>query len=87
MAAILLYLSVRRIHPQFPPLPLYYGLFLQNYLGQPGLSVTWSLCVGEQFYLRLPIVLFLAMQVGGRRCEADLQHDIKSSGVQHTRAE
>lgn len=67
VAAIFLYQSLRLFHPQFSPLPLYYGLFLQNYLGQPGLGVTWSLCVEEHFYLCLPVVLFLAMRLVGRR--------------------
>jgi peptidoglycan/LPS O-acetylase OafA/YrhL len=66
VAAIFLYLAVRPFHPQFPPLPLNYALFLQNYLGQPGLEVTWSLCVEEHFYLCLPIVIFLAVRFAGR---------------------
>lgn len=72
IAAVLLYLAVRPFHPVFPALPAYYALFLQNYLGQPGLGVTWSLCVEEHFYLCLPIVLVVAIYFGGRKVLAPL---------------
>jgi peptidoglycan/LPS O-acetylase OafA/YrhL len=49
-----------------PPLWIY-GTFLQNFYfagtgasGTPWLSATWSLAVEEQFYLCLPLVVFLA---------------------------
>ena len=45
----------------------YYLAFLQNYLGVVGLSVTWSLCVEEHFYLALPFLGAIALRLLGRR--------------------
>ncbi len=45
----------------------YYLFFLQNYLGILGLSVTWSLCVEEHFYLTLPFLGGLVERALGRR--------------------
>jgi peptidoglycan/LPS O-acetylase OafA/YrhL len=49
----------------FPPLPIYYAFFLQNYLGVTGFGPSWSLCVEEHFYLCLPIVVFLFARLRG----------------------
>jgi peptidoglycan/LPS O-acetylase OafA/YrhL len=45
----------------------YYLVFLQNYLGIFGLSVTWSLCVEEHFYLALPFLGGAVESILGRR--------------------
>jgi len=45
----------------------YYLFFLQNYLGILGLSVTWSLCVEEHFYLTLPFLGGAVERLLGRR--------------------
>lgn len=59
-AALLLYTIVRHTTASLatppPPLPWYYGVFLQNYLGVTGFGPSWSLCVEEHFYLALPLV-------------------------------
>jgi peptidoglycan/LPS O-acetylase OafA/YrhL len=50
------------------PPPLWRFLtFTQNWSLPPGtaFSHAWSLCIEEQFYLVLPLVLLLAMRVGG----------------------
>jgi peptidoglycan/LPS O-acetylase OafA/YrhL len=65
IAAIFLYLIIRHFYPPFPQLPLYYGVFLQNYLGVTGFGPSWSLCVEEHFYLFLPIVLYLVVRFLG----------------------
>lgn len=56
-----------------PPPPLWKFLtFTQNYQLQPGtaFSHAWSLCVEEQFYLVLPLVALLAVNVGRSRAQA-----------------
>ena len=56
-----------------PPPPLWKFLtFTQNYQLQPGtaFSHAWSLCIEEQFYLVLPLVVLLAVKVGSRRLQA-----------------
>lgn len=56
-----------------PPPPLWTFLtFTQNYQLQPGtaFSHAWSLCIEEQFYLVLPLVVLLAVKVGSRRIQA-----------------
>lgn len=53
-----------------PPPPLWTFLtFTQNFGLRPGtaFSHAWSLCVEEQFYLVLPLVLVLGSRLGGRR--------------------
>jgi peptidoglycan/LPS O-acetylase OafA/YrhL len=67
LAAILFYIAMRRFYPPFPPLPLYYVLFLQNYRGITGFGPSWSLCVEEHFYLCLPIVVFLVARSLGTK--------------------
>jgi peptidoglycan/LPS O-acetylase OafA/YrhL len=55
------------------PPPLWAFLtFTQNYQLQPGtaFSHAWSLCIEEQFYLVLPLVVVLALRVGTRRTQA-----------------
>jgi peptidoglycan/LPS O-acetylase OafA/YrhL len=64
-AGILFYLAIRPFHPPFGPLPWYYGVFLQNYLGVAGFGVSWSLCIEEHFYLCLPMVLLLSVRWAG----------------------
>jgi len=66
-AALLFYLAIRPFYPPFPQLPLYYIVFLQNYLGVTGFGPSWSLCVEEHFYLCLPILVFLAVRSAGHR--------------------
>jgi peptidoglycan/LPS O-acetylase OafA/YrhL len=66
-AALLLYLAVRQFYLPFPPLPSYYFVFLQNYLGVTGFGPSWSLCVEEHFYLCLPILVFFALRFAGHR--------------------
>lgn len=56
-----------------PPPPLWQFLtFTQNYQLQPGtaFSHAWSLCIEEQFYLVLPLVVLLAVKVGSNRAQA-----------------
>ena len=56
-----------------PPPPLWQFLtFTQNYQLQPGtaFSHAWSLCIEEQFYLVLPLVVLLAVKVGSSRMQA-----------------
>jgi peptidoglycan/LPS O-acetylase OafA/YrhL len=56
-----------------PPPPLWRFLtFTQNYQLQPGtaFSHAWSLCVEEQFYLFLPLVVLLALKLGSRTVQA-----------------
>ncbi|MEO7106959.1 MAG: acyltransferase [Rhodoferax sp.] len=56
-----------------PPAPLWKFLtFTQNYQLQPGtaFSHAWSLCLEEQFYLVLPLVVLLASKVGSRKIQA-----------------
>ena len=56
-----------------PPPPLWKFLtFTQNFQLQPGtaFSHAWSLCIEEQFYLVLPLVVLLAMKVGSGRLHA-----------------
>ena len=56
-----------------PPPPLWKFLtFTQNYQLQPGtaFSHAWSLCIEEQFYLVLPLTVWVAMRVGTRRYQA-----------------
>ena len=56
-----------------PPPPLWQFLtFTQNYQLQPGtaFSHAWSLCIEEQFYLVLPLVVLLAVKVGSSRAQA-----------------
>lgn len=56
-----------------PPPSLWKFLtFTQNYQLQPGtaFSHAWSLCIEEQFYLVLPLVVLLAVKVGSRRLQA-----------------
>jgi peptidoglycan/LPS O-acetylase OafA/YrhL len=51
-----------------PPPPLWTFLtFTQNYNLHPGtaFSHAWSLCIEEQFYLLLPLVVMLALRLGG----------------------
>ncbi len=55
------------------PPPLWRFLtFTQNYLLQPGtaFSHAWSLCIEEQFYLVLPLVVLAACRWGKRRYQA-----------------
>jgi peptidoglycan/LPS O-acetylase OafA/YrhL len=66
LAAIVVYVAIRHLYA-FPPLPLYYGVFLQNYLGVTGFGPSWSLCVEEHFYLCLPLLVFLAVCLSGIR--------------------
>ncbi len=70
-AAIGLYILVRHttgsLAPVQPPLPWWYALFLQNYLGITGFGVTWSLCVQEHFYLTLPLIGVAITRWFGRR--------------------
>ena len=46
--------------------------FTQNFGLQPGtaFSHAWSLCIEEQFYLVLPLVLLLGLRVGSHRAQA-----------------
>jgi peptidoglycan/LPS O-acetylase OafA/YrhL len=46
--------------------------FTQNFQLQPGtaFSHAWSLCIEEQFYLVLPVVVLLAVKVGSSRLQA-----------------
>jgi peptidoglycan/LPS O-acetylase OafA/YrhL len=46
--------------------------FTQNYQLQPGtaFSHAWSLCIEEQFYLVLPLVVWCALRMGTRRYQA-----------------
>jgi peptidoglycan/LPS O-acetylase OafA/YrhL len=46
--------------------------FIQNFQLQPGtaFSHAWSLCVEEQFYLVLPLVVLLAEKIGSSRIQA-----------------
>jgi peptidoglycan/LPS O-acetylase OafA/YrhL len=67
LAAVLFYMVIRQFHTSFPPLPLYYWFFLQNYLGLIGFGPTWSLCVEEHFYLSLPVVVFMVARFAGLR--------------------
>lgn len=56
-----------------PPPPLWKFLtFTQNFQLQPGtaFSHAWSLCIEEQFYLVLPLVVLLALKVGSHRIQA-----------------
>lgn len=56
-----------------PPAPLWKFLtFTQNFELQPGtaFSHAWSLCVEEQFYLALPLVVLLAGRVGSHKVQA-----------------
>jgi peptidoglycan/LPS O-acetylase OafA/YrhL len=56
-----------------PPPPLWTFLtFTQNYQLQPGtaFSHAWSLCLEEQFYLVLPLVVLAAFRIGTRRYQA-----------------
>jgi peptidoglycan/LPS O-acetylase OafA/YrhL len=56
-----------------PPPPLWSFLtFTQNFGLQPGtaFSHAWSLCIEEQFYLALPLVVLAARRVGSRRSQA-----------------
>jgi len=56
-----------------PPPPLWAFLsFTQNFGLQPGtaFSHAWSLCIEEQFYLLLPLVLLAARRIGTRRAQA-----------------
>jgi peptidoglycan/LPS O-acetylase OafA/YrhL len=67
LAAILVYILMRSLYPPFPPLPAYYGAFLQNYLGVTGFAPSWSLCIEEHFYLCLPFLVCLAVRFLGIR--------------------
>ena len=49
------------------PLPFYYWLFAQNYVGVIDFIPSWSLCVEEHFYLLLPILGFAITRTFGRR--------------------
>ena len=56
-----------------PPPPLWAFLsFTQNIHLQPGtaFSHAWSLCIEEQFYAVLPLVLLLAVRIGAGRWQA-----------------
>jgi peptidoglycan/LPS O-acetylase OafA/YrhL len=68
-AALGLYYLADRVllQPHHPPLPWYYFLFLQNYLGMTGFGPSWSLCVEEHFYLLLPIIMFVIDCFLGRK--------------------
>jgi peptidoglycan/LPS O-acetylase OafA/YrhL len=48
------------------PLPAYYWLFAQNYIGIVDFVPSWSLCVEEHFYLALPILGFAITRMFGR---------------------
>jgi peptidoglycan/LPS O-acetylase OafA/YrhL len=68
-AAIAVVLAMRLIAPPDPihEFRWYYLIFLQNYLGILGLSVTWSLCAEEHFYLTLPFLGGAVERIFGRR--------------------
>jgi peptidoglycan/LPS O-acetylase OafA/YrhL len=68
-AAIAIVCAMRLIAPPDPihEFRWYYLFFLQNYLGILGLSVTWSLCVEEHFYLALPFLGGAVERIFGRR--------------------
>lgn len=55
-----------------PPLLWKFLTFTQNFQLQPGtaFSHAWSLCIEEQFYLVLPLVVLLAVKVGSHRMQA-----------------
>jgi peptidoglycan/LPS O-acetylase OafA/YrhL len=68
IAALFFYLAMHFVVPTaLPPLNLSYWVFLQNYLGISGFQVSWSLCIEEQFYLTLPILVFLVVKFLGLR--------------------
>jgi peptidoglycan/LPS O-acetylase OafA/YrhL len=68
-AAIAIVCAMRLIAPpdKIHEFRWYYLFFLQNYLGILGLSVTWSLCVEEHFYLTLPFLGGAVERLFGRR--------------------
>lgn len=70
LAAYLIFPDVMGGKP--PPALWKFLTFTQNYQLQPGtaFSHAWSLCVEEQFYLVLPLVVLLAVMVGSRRIQA-----------------
>jgi peptidoglycan/LPS O-acetylase OafA/YrhL len=49
------------------PLPFYYWIFAQNYVGVTGFVPSWSLCVEEHFYLVLPLIGIAVTRLTGRR--------------------
>lgn len=55
-----------------PPALWRFLTFTQNYQLQPGtaFSHAWSLCIEEQFYLVLPLVILLACRLGSARWQA-----------------
>ena len=55
-----------------PPALWKFLTFTQNYQLQPGtaFSHAWSLCIEEQFYLVLPLVVLVAVKLGSRRLHA-----------------
>lgn len=60
-----------------PPPPLWRFLtFTQNYQLMPGtaFSHAWSLCIEEQFYLLLPIVVWLCLKVARKIPGTKVQH-------------
>ena len=59
--------ALANIHFQNSRIHLYYLLFLQNYLGIDGFTISWSLCVEEHFYLALPLIGYVILRVWGRR--------------------
>lgn len=70
LAAYFLFPSAMGGRP--PPALWTFLTFTQNYQLQPGtaFSHAWSLCIEEQFYLAMPLVVLVALRVGTRRDQA-----------------